>query len=141
MLTATLRLAPRPASVPEARRFVMRCLERWSLDELCETAALLTSEVVSNAVLHARTEVVLTVADLGGGTLEVRVTDSSSVAPVQRRHSADATTGRGIQLLEQLALEWEVLREAQGKTLRFTVGGDRDPWAAFRDDAWLEAER
>lgn len=140
MLTETLRLEARPASVPQARRFVMRCLAQWSMDDLGDTAALLTSEVVSNAVLHARTEIHVTATDLGG-TLEVRVTDLSSVAPVQRRHSSDATTGRGMQLLDQLAAEWEVLPEAQGKTLRFTVTGGSDPWAAFRDEAWLDAER
>lgn len=140
MLTDVLRLAPRPASVPEARRFVMRCLERWSLEHLCETAALLTSEVVSNSVLHARSQIVLTVS-ARDGLLEVRVTDRSVVAPVQRRHSAEATTGRGIQLLDRLALEWEVLPEPEGKTLRFTVGGDADPWADVLDDVWLDADR
>lgn len=140
MLTDTLRLPPRAASVPEARRFVMRCLERWSMDHLCETVALLTSEVVSNAVLHARTEVVLTATRLGDA-VELRVSDGSAVRPVPRRHGADSTTGRGMHLLDRLAQEWEVLPEAGGKTLRFTVGGGVDPWAEFRDAVWQEAER
>lgn len=139
MLTATLRLAPRPASVPEARRFVLRFLAQWSLEHLADTAALLVSEVVSNSVLHARTEIVV-MATAVDGALEVRVSDLSAVAPVQRRHSSDATTGRGIQLLDSLAQEWEVLRHDGGKTLRFTVGGDADPWAAYRDATWTDAE-
>lgn len=139
MLSATLRLPPRAASVPKARRFVLHCMAEWSLEHLCETAALLVSEVVSNAVLHARTDIVVTAAHLGG-SVEVRVTDGSPMAPVPRRHSAESTTGRGVQLLDQLASSWEVLQEAGGKTVRFVVDGEADPWAAFRDDAWQELD-
>lgn len=138
MLTATLRLEGRPASVPQARRFVVACLGRWSLEHLCETVELLTSEVVSNAVLHARTEIAVTATALGDA-VEIRVSDLSPLAPVQRRHSSDATTGRGVQLLEQLATSWEVLVEPAGKTIRFSVQAGADPWAAFRDDAWQDA--
>ena len=139
MLTATLHLLPRPASVPQARRFVLHCLAEWALEHLCETTALLVSEVVSNSVLHARTEIVVTAAVVGDG-VEVRVTDRSHVTPVQRRHTSDATTGRGVQLLDQLAASWDVLPEPDGKTVRFTVDGGTDPWAAFRDDAWQDVE-
>lgn len=107
------------------------------MEHLCETAALLVSEVVSNSVLHARTEIVVT-ASVVGGLVEVRVADLSRVSPVQRRHSNEATTGRGIQLLDQLAHDWEVLPDPQGKTLRFTVGGEADPWAAYRDGVWRD---
>jgi anti-sigma regulatory factor (Ser/Thr protein kinase) len=139
VLKATLQLPPRTASVPQARRFVLNCLAEWSLEHLCETTALLVSEVVSNSVLHARTEIVVTAARLGSG-VEVQVSDLSQVAPVQRRHSSDATTGRGVQLLDQLASSWEVLPRPEGKTVRFTVEGGTDPWAAFRDGAWQDVE-
>src|SRR5687767_2575684 len=99
-MSASLRLPPRTSSVPEARRFVVRQLALWSLDDLQDTVALLTSELVSNAVLHARTEIVVTATDLGGGAVQVDVSDLSPVAPVQRRHSEEATTGRGVQLLD-----------------------------------------
>jgi hypothetical protein len=72
--------------------------------------------------------------------VEVRVTDYSQVAPVQRRHTSDATTGRGVQLLDQLAASWEVLPEPGGKTVRFTVSGGADPWASFRDGVWQDVE-
>ena len=139
MLTATLHLPPQTASVPQARRFVLHCLAEWGMEHLCETTALLVSEVVSNAVLHARSEIVVTAA-VGSGAVEVRVSDRSQVTPVQRRHSSDATTGRGVQLLDQLAHSWDVLPEAGGKTVRFTVEGGADPWAAFRDGVWEDAE-
>lgn len=138
-MTATLRLPARASSVPEARRFVVRQLEQWSLQELADIVALLTSEVVSNAVLHARTEVTVIVVDLGGA-VQVDVSDLSPVAPVPRQHAADATTGRGMQLLDQLARSWQVLQHDGGKTVRFTVDGSSDPWAGFLDDSWQDPE-
>ena len=138
-MSDTLHLPPLTSSVPQARRFVVQLLEQWSLEELADTVALLTSELVSNAVLHARTDIVVTAVDLGGA-VQVDVSDLSPVAPVQRRHTADATTGRGVQLLEQLARSWEVLRHDGGKTVRFTVDGSSDPWAAFLDASWEDAE-
>lgn len=138
-MSTTLRLPARPSSVSEARRFVVRLLEQWSLDELTDTVALLTSEVVTNAVLHARTEITLTAVDLGGA-VQIDVSDLSSSAPVQRRHSVEATTGRGVQLLDQLARSWEVRFENGGKTVRFTVDGASDPWTQIGDAAWEDAE-
>ena len=138
-MTATLELPPVPASVPQARRFVVRLLEQWSLDHLAETAALLTSEVVSNALLHARTEIFVAARPLAGA-VEVSVRDGSRVTPVRRRPGTGATPGRGVELLEQLAQSWEVVLDAHGKTVTFTVDGRSDPWAAFRDGTWEDAE-
>lgn len=139
MVSATLRLPAVPASVPEARRFVLQHLRSWSLEDLTETVVLLTSEVVTNSVLHARTELELTVARQGDG-VQVQVRDGSPVTPRQRQHSADATTGRGMHLLDRLASAWEVVPDGQGKTICFTVRAAADPWAAYRDVAWRDAD-
>lgn len=138
-MTATLRLPALASSVPKARRFVVRQLEQWSLEDLVDTVALLTSELVSNAVLHARTEITVTAIDLGGA-VQIDVSDLSPLSPVQRQHAADATTGRGMQLLDQLAHSWQVLRHDSGKTVRFTVDGSSDPWANFLDDSWQDSD-
>ena len=122
-------------SVTEARRFVLDALSNWDLDALAETSALLTSEVVTNAVLHARTPVGLVVQRLGEG-VSVAVTDGSRRQPKARDATPDATTGRGMALVEQLASTWEVTVHRNGKTVEFTVTGDSDPWAAFSIDSW-----
>jgi anti-sigma regulatory factor (Ser/Thr protein kinase) len=122
-------------SVTEARRFVRDALTSWRLDALAETSALLTSEVVTNAVLHARTPVALVVRRMGDGVC-IEVTDGSRRQPRARRATPDATNGRGLALLEQLASTWEVTVHRNGKTVQFTVSGDRDPWAAFSLDSW-----
>jgi anti-sigma regulatory factor (Ser/Thr protein kinase) len=115
-------------SVPQARHSVVDTLLEWGLPELCETAILLVSEVVTNAVLHARTDVVLKVetADVG---VRVAVTDSSVVRPTSRPHSSTATTGRGLRMLDVLADSWGSDVTDSGKTVWFTVSGNRDPWS------------
>ena len=65
-------------SVTEARRFVTAALTGWGRGELADTAALLTSEVVTNAVLHARTTVDLVIRQLRDG-ITVEVSDGSPV--------------------------------------------------------------
>lgn len=122
-------------SVTEARRFVLDALANWRLDGLADTAALLTSEVVTNAVLHARTPVDLVVRRLRHG-IAVEVTDGSRKQPRVGRATPESTNGRGIALLEQLASTWGVTTHRSGKTVRFTVTADRDPWAAFTSGGW-----
>lgn len=122
-------------SVTEARRFVIDALANWRLDRLADTAALLTSEVVTNAILHARTPVELVVRRLGKG-VSVEVTDGSRRQPRTRRATPESTNGRGLALVEQLASTWEITVHGKGKTIRFTVSGDSDPWAAFSVDNW-----
>lgn len=120
-------------SVTEARRFVTDALANWRLDGLADTAALLTSEVVTNAVLHARTPMDLVVRKLRDG-IAVEVTDGSRKQPRVGRATPESTNGRGIALLEQLASTWGVTTHRGGKTVRFTVTRDRDPWAAFASE-------
>ena len=83
-------------------------------DEAIEVAALLVTELVSNAMLHARTDIVLMV-DVTPGRVILRVRDGSDATPVQQGYGVDAATGRGIALVEQLASAWGVDRSDEGK--------------------------
>jgi anti-sigma regulatory factor (Ser/Thr protein kinase) len=125
-------------SVTEARRFVLDALRSWGRDDFGDTAALLTSEVVTNAVLHARTSVELVVRQLAEGIC-VEVTDGSVHQPQSRVARDESTNGRGLALLEELAAAWEVTQHAAGKTVRFTLNAGRDPWAAYRGVNWSDA--
>ena len=129
------RLPATARSVPEARQHVSAALQEWGYDGLLETARLLTSELVTNAVLHARTDMSVTVEDTEHG-IRVSVTDSSPVPPSLRHHSPTATTGRGIRMLDQLARESSVDEDNGGKTVWFTLADDVDPWSAY-DANWL----
>jgi anti-sigma regulatory factor (Ser/Thr protein kinase) len=130
------RLPATARSVPEARQHVSAALHAWGYDGLVETARLLTSELVTNAVLHARTQMTLAVDDNEHG-VRVAVTDESPVPPSLRRHSTTATTGRGLRLLDELAHEWSVDDDNGGKTVWFTLADDVDPWLAYNTDTWL----
>ena len=138
-VTATLELPPAAASVRDGRRFIVSVLETWGMADLAETAALLTSELVTNSVLHARTEIILTVSRRNG-SVEIEVRDGSRLGPRRRRHRADATTGRGLELLERLARSWDVSVDDDGKSIRFVLDRGSDPWAAYAGVDWMDAE-
>ena len=114
-------LAGEPLSVRDARRLVARTLREWELDHLEESATLLVSEVVTNAVLHARTALCIEL-ERRGDVVRVTVADGSSRRPERRRHGLSAGTGRGLGLLATLAVEWG-------------SGPAEDPW---RKDVWFE---
>jgi CheY-like chemotaxis protein/anti-sigma regulatory factor (Ser/Thr protein kinase) len=97
-----------PASVTSssyARSFVQDAVRRWNLEPLLEDAVLLTSELVSNAVLHARTAVELRVRQIAHG-LRVEVIDSGGGALVMRAATEEDTSGRGLFFVETLATAW-----------------------------------
>jgi anti-sigma regulatory factor (Ser/Thr protein kinase) len=128
-----LRLPPTTDSVPVARRHAREELRDSAAD--VDTVVLLVSEVVTNAVLHARSDVFLTVRDQGP-TARVEVRDSSPVPPRLHRFAAESATGRGLRLLDQLALRWgaEQGGEGLGKTVWFEVGSPGESaWASFGD--------
>src|SRR3954449_2288443 len=131
----SLRLPPTARSTTQARRFVLDALAEWGLDQLRDTAALLTSELVTNSVLHARTEVEVSVERIDDG-VSIEVTDGSRRSPTRRMQNEQATTGRGVELLEQLAGSWDVTVHPDGKTVRFSLSEDADPWAADTGTEW-----
>ncbi|GAB1331870.1 SpoIIE family protein phosphatase [Streptomyces sennicomposti] len=88
--------------MPLARRFVRSAL-RGVAPEVVDTAELLTSELVTNAVLHARTEVEVRVWS-HEGQVRVRVGDSRPDRPLVPREARPyAATGRGLAVVEELA--------------------------------------
>ena len=122
-------------SVTAARRFVTDTLNKWGREELADTAALLTSEVVTNAVLHARTSMDVVVRLLSDG-VAVEVSDGSRLSPHGRQPTLESTTGRGLELLDRLASAWEVKILPSGKTVRFILKDGVDPWAQFSEHEW-----
>jgi anti-sigma regulatory factor (Ser/Thr protein kinase) len=114
-------LPPAPTTPREARRFVTTALAGWATgQDSTELAELLTSELVTNAVLHAGTEITIRVRRNGTG-VRVEVVDASPVLPAARLYSEDAVTGRGLQLVESLAHAWGVEPGQGCKTLWFEV--------------------
>jgi len=115
-----LDLAPRPASAAEARQFVSRLLDGVS-DEAHDIGVLLTSELVTNALLYAQGRITVRVVP-AGGAVRVIVQDGNHQAVRPRSVGLDATSGRGLALVEQLSASWGVvLVEDDGKEVWFEV--------------------
>lgn len=118
----TLLLPADPASPQRARDFVAEVLTAWGAASLREEARLLTSELVTNAVMHARTDATVTVVrDDVRHTVRVTVTDESEARPRQRPYSPLATTGRGLSLVARAAKDFGVDVRAGGKTVWFEL--------------------
>jgi anti-sigma regulatory factor (Ser/Thr protein kinase) len=118
-----LALAPEPGSVAKARRFLSDALRRWSVPEETEAVARLAlSELVTNAVVHASTELVVRVRPDADG-IWVGVSDHDREMPVPRDPTAGAIGGRGLAIVAAVARHWGVDRRfsRRGKTVWFTV--------------------
>jgi anti-sigma regulatory factor (Ser/Thr protein kinase) len=125
----TLDLAPNPASVGEARRFTVDTLRRWGRDDLTTSGALLVTELVTNAILHART-MVRVILERGADSVRVEVRDGSPIRPALRNHGLDATTGRGLALVSQLSDSWGVDVDGAGKVVWAQLAEDWDEESA-----------
>ena len=113
-------LPGRPECTARARRFVTEALEQWHCEHLADEALLLTSELVTNAVVHAGSEVDLTVMEDGGRVrVEVVDDDPRPVAPAERGILAPG--GRGLCLVQALAREWGVRPGPTGKSVWFEL--------------------
>jgi anti-sigma regulatory factor (Ser/Thr protein kinase) len=119
-LHTSLELGALPTAVPCARLHARQVLWEWHLDELSETAELIVSELVTNAV---QASVGLTGSRRSGrwvpGTPPVRlwlssdkervliqVWDSSDRHPAPQQPGPDVESGRGLLLVESLSAEW-----------------------------------
>ncbi|MFD8376693.1 SpoIIE family protein phosphatase [Streptomyces sp. NPDC059688] len=128
------RFPPRPESVASARRFVRSALSGTAPD-VAETAELLAGELVTNAVLHARTEVEVRV-DRTADRVHVAVADRRpDRGPVPHSWLPYAGTGRGLKLLEELSAIHGVRIGDNGKTVWFELWPDKpvppsSPWDA-----------
>ena len=118
--SARTGLAPEPQSAGAGRRFVRATLAQWARDDLIDISCLLVSELVTNAVLHARTEVALVVS-LAHDVLRVEVRDAGAGEPAVRHYHLDATTGRGLALVASLATRWGVDDAEPGKSVWFEL--------------------
>jgi anti-sigma regulatory factor (Ser/Thr protein kinase) len=100
--TARAVLRPEPRSAGLARRLVAEACAAAASSADADTAALLTTELVTNALVHAGTDVEM-VVEAGPDGVRVEVRDGDPRLPERRDYDEDATTGRGGLLVEALA--------------------------------------
>lgn len=119
--TSRARYSSHPARVKTARQQAERAARLWSLGTAATSALeLVVSELVTNAVKHARTppgrQVGVTLT-LGEKTVRVEVRDADPAPPKFRHPTDDAEDGRGLLLVENLCQRWGVEHMVIGKAV------------------------
>src|SRR5690606_14665699 len=109
-----------PESVSAARRFLTAVLADWGLTALSDTATLLVSETVTNALLHARSAADVRVHRTLTG-IEVEVRDLDDRLPTPRILDPEAESGRGLHLLDELSASWGAEPSYAGKRVWFRL--------------------
>ena len=107
----------RPETVAAARQFVEASLQDWGLDALTDDAVLVTSELVANAVLHARTSMRLRLISDGSSSVRVEVFDGNTRMPAAAACPDDATSGRGLNVVAELGIAWGTSQHGDGKVV------------------------
>jgi anti-sigma regulatory factor (Ser/Thr protein kinase) len=112
-----------PAAVGEARRFLRRTLRDWNVDDdTADTAVLCLSELVTNALIHSHAGCAVRV-QLEDGVLTTTVRDSGTAdaASVSSLEDPLQVHGRGLRLVDALAVGWGYDLDTMGTTVWFVL--------------------
>ncbi|MFE2041441.1 ATP-binding protein [Streptomyces sp. NPDC059477] len=112
-----------PGAVRTARARVREQLNGWSLESLSDIAALLVSELVTNALRHADGPVGLRLRRRPGApeVLLVEVSDPLPDLPTERAPEPEDESGRGLLLVASSAHRWGTRPDDSGKTVWFEL--------------------
>jgi hypothetical protein len=119
--SAHLRLGSGAMAARCARRFLIRCCLDWGLNQHLASGPLVVSELVTNAIQHANTDIDVILAG-DGARLRVGVRDRNPAPPVTRVTAPDASGGRGLRVVQALA---------RGSGALPTVDGGKFVWAVL----------
>jgi DNA-binding NarL/FixJ family response regulator len=117
---ASVRLPEDPASPGRARDFVRKTLVRWSHEAAVEDAELLATELVTNAVVHAKSAVEVRVRRLSD-RVRVEVADTGQGALHLREADDEDVSGRGLLLVEGLSRAWGTISDGATKIVWFEI--------------------
>ena len=113
---ASRTFTPAPDAPRAARHFVLTVLDEWGASHLRDDAALVVTELTTNAVLHARSgfRVVVTAAP---ASVRISVADDSPVAPGFQDFSLAGNSGRGLGLVSAVCRQWGTTHLESGKVV------------------------
>jgi len=117
---AAFDIAPDPTAPAQARLLIDQIMKLWDCDDPADVAILLTSELVTNVVRHARSNLRLEVS-LQAMTLRIAATDEIPALPQVRPMNTSSEGGRGLALIDSLAKRWGITPHERGKTVWFEV--------------------
>jgi anti-sigma regulatory factor (Ser/Thr protein kinase) len=117
----SLLLDPQASALRTARSLVQETCVAAGIDaDTADNAVVLTSETVTNAFIHGRSQARVTVT-VHPSAVRVEVGDTSGLQPVTPDRDTAALGGRGMQIVRALADDWGVRQEPYGKTVWFEV--------------------
>ena len=121
-LLVSVQMLPDVRSVAVARDFVATTCTSNGIDaDSTDTAALLVSELVTNVVVHARTDIAMHIRP-DGQRLRVEVADQDPAGQVRvLPPDPSAPRGRGVHLVSVLATDWGIIPHVDGKTVWFEL--------------------
>ena len=125
------RSFPAAITSPRAARQFVGSVIGHPDDESTQMALVLTSELVTNAVVHARTPIDVKV-EVDADQMRVEVADGDPRMPAPLGHNPDAVGGRGLFLVEQLSAAWGSDPCRGGKVVWFTLATHGPPPAGRR---------
>jgi anti-sigma regulatory factor (Ser/Thr protein kinase) len=119
---ASLRLPPSPSAAAMARKFIADFCSAAELPaRLCQDAALMVSELVTNAVIHGRTSATVEV-HRPADTLRVTVRDDNPALPaIGDNPHLEAENGRGLLIVSRTADRWGIEAGDGGKAIWFEL--------------------
>lgn len=124
--SSSFRVPSDVGSVPSARRRVVEIVRDWDLpfmEDTVETLELLAGEVIANAVVHTREGCQVTVSWDGSRVRLVAEDTKGGHLPAWAPAGLDGESGRGLQLVDGLALAWGCRPTTGGKAVWFELGG------------------
>jgi anti-sigma regulatory factor (Ser/Thr protein kinase) len=114
-------LAPTPRAVGNARRSVGELLASWDVcEEARDNAVLVTSELVTNAIVHSAGRRIVCRVHSGADRIRIEVEDQNGgfTLPAPRQARPDEQNGRGLFLVDALSLDWGVTVAPEGPSVR-----------------------
>lgn len=117
-----LEIDSTPSSIGLVRRFCVDACATLGWADRADTVELLVSELATNAVVHAYGARVRVQVRVRGRRLRVEVSDDSLSLPAPRLAAVGAENGRGLALVDALAVDAGCDVRAGGKTTWFEVG-------------------
>lgn len=130
LVSETLWLQPSAQAPSRARRWLSDWCSDWGCDDVSDDAALLLSELITNAALHARTTITVS-ARYAGSELKVAVADRQPGHPQGTMPGQSAEGGRGLPIVAAVADRWGVHSHRGGKVV----------WFVLRSAAAVDAEK
>ena len=124
----TVRIPSSAQAVPSIRRALVEDLQDLDVSaEVVDEAEIVVSELMGNAIRHARPladGMVRVRWKVKSGVVEVEVSDGGGPStPRPAPPALWSTSGRGLRIVRSLAHEWGVTEDKHGRTVWASLGG------------------